>query len=79
METLAFVLAVIVAFSAGYRYERLLDSVKNVQKVLKEKANAKKMPIEDKSIFLDPLDPILQAKMEHDRLLKRLNPEAYDE
>lgn len=74
MIILAFVLSVIAAFSAGYKYERLLKTLKEIQESIKQKADAKK-PEEEKSSFVDPFDPVLLAKIEHDRVMKTLNPD----
>lgn len=77
MTALAFIIVVIVAFYAGYKYEHLLTMLKDIKVSLQEKID-RKPPDEEKSTFLDPLDPVLQAKMEHDRIMKSLNPD-YDD
>lgn len=71
---MAFVISIMVSFYAGYRYERLISSVKSIQESIKLKVDSKK-PMEDKSVFVDPNDPVFVAKMEHERMMKTLNPD----
>lgn len=73
MEILAFVLAVCAAFYAGTRYTWLKESIGNLKEQLKQKVDTKK-PTEEKSIFLDPLDIVTQARMEQEEIIRRLNP-----
>lgn len=75
MTLLAFVIAIVASFYAGYKYERLISLVKNLQETIKQKADAKKPVEEDKSVFVDPTDPVFMAKMEHERIMKTLNPD----
>lgn len=74
MTLLAFVIGIVAAFYAGYKYERLLASIQSLKESIKNKADAKK-PQEDKSLFVDPTDPVFVAKMERELLMKKLNPD----
>ncbi len=75
MTILAFVIAIVVAFYAGYKYDQLKKMIHNLQQSIKEKADVKRPKPQNKSVFLDPLDIATQARMEHKALLKRLNPD----
>lgn len=74
MELLALVLVAILAFVAGYKYERFMRLWRELQEDIKKKVD-KKPPKEQTSAFIDPTDPITQARMEHERLMKQLNPD----
>lgn len=74
MTILAFIIAIALAFYAGYKYDQLKKTISKLQDSIKEKADAKEPDAQDKSVFLDPLDIATQARMEHEAMLKRLNP-----
>ena len=74
MTLLAFVISIVASFYAGYKCERLLFSIKEIKETIKKKADLKE-PEEDKSLFVDPTDPVFVAKMEHELLMKKLNPD----
>jgi hypothetical protein len=73
MEALAFVIAVIAAFAAGYEYNRLKRSFMQFREDLKTKADVKK-PQPQGSAFIDPLDLVTKTRFEHEEALKRINP-----
>jgi hypothetical protein len=73
MEALAFVIAVIAAFAAGYEYNRLKRSLVQFREGLKAKADVRK-PLPNSSAFIDPLDLATKTRFEHEEALKRINP-----
>jgi hypothetical protein len=75
MTELAFIIAIVIAFYTGYKYNQLKKMLSNLQESIKEKTDAQKPESQDKSIFLDPLDIATQARMEHEAMLRRLNPD----
>ena len=76
MTALAFVLAIVMAFYAGFKYERLLSRIKEIQELIEKKKDKEEI-IHKSNIsnsVIDPLDPIQAAKFEHDELMRKLNP-----
>lgn len=74
---LAFVLAVIAAFYAGYKYERLLARIKSLRELLDKKQDIKEVTHKSNTSdsIIDPFDLIQRAKFEHDEQMRKLNPD----
>ncbi len=81
MTLLAFVLAIVASFYAGYRYERLLASLKSLRSLIESKQDKKETNFTSNTshAVIDPFDAVQVAKFEHDIQMKILNPEAKDE
>lgn len=70
---LAWVLSVIAAFFLGFYLRTIKDTVEITKEALKTKIEKK--PEEPKSMLIDPLDPISEAKYEMERRNRILNGE----
>lgn len=73
LEGLALVITAAVSFLAGLHYDQLRKTVAKLQEDVKAKADVKK-PEPNKSVFIDPLDPIERARREHDEMMRKINP-----
>lgn len=73
MIYLVWIISLIATFYLGYRFGELEKKVKQVQEVLKQKID--RPPEEPESEIIDLLDPVKEAQYEHDKLMKRLNPD----
>lgn len=73
MTVLAWVLSCIATFFVGYHYRELKVALASLRVSLEKKKDVPTQN-EGKSVFIDPLDPIQQAKYEHERMMKELNP-----
>lgn len=73
MIELAWIVSVCLSLYIGYLYRDIRDKV-NSFKISLEKKVEKTPTEETKSSVIDALDPIQQAKFEHARLMKRMNP-----
>lgn len=77
METLAFILAIIAAFYAGYKYSKLLAKIDDLRETLAKKAE-KKEPLHTSNtsnVVIDPFDEIQKSKFAHDEVMRTLNPD----
>lgn len=74
MQVLAWVITTIVAMYLGYILDRVLTRLKKIESALKEKMSKRKED-SSKSYFYDPYDPVQAAKIEREKLMKKLNPE----
>lgn len=61
-----------MAFYLGYQFDRMKDSLQQLQEKMREKVDIKKVD-EKKSTFIDPLDEIQRAQIEHDLAIRKLN------
>lgn len=79
MTELAFVIAVLAAFLAGYKLQRLVSAFKKLQKAIESKQD-KKPPVtrSEGTVVLNPYDIADKARMEHEEKLRQLNPNDYD-
>lgn len=80
MVALALVIGLFAAFYAGYKYEKVLASIRDLRELLSHKAEVKPpvKPSNTSDVVIDPFDIVQQAKHEHDEALKKLNPDYED-
>lgn len=77
MTALVVLIAFMLGVLAGYLYDRILKRVQHLEIELKKKV-AKKPKVEPtKSVLIDPLDPVTQARLEYEETHRQLNPELY--
>lgn len=69
-----WVVSLAVAFYCGYHYRSLVNAVEFLVEAV-NKLPHKEVEQESPSSVIDPDDPIAMAKFEHERAMKRLNPE----
>lgn len=73
---LSLLAAIYLGLLMGYRYAKILETIKSIEDRLKVKLDKRKTPDEElKSQILDAYDPIQQAKWEREELMRRINGE----
>ena len=77
MEAIAWVISLAGAFFLGYKCDKLMVRIKEIERQLATKIERRKTPEEtQKSMVIDAYDQVQQAKYEHDQLMKKLNGES---
>lgn len=66
-----------LVFQLGYFTRTIINRIATIEKGLRELARQKltKEKEKPKSSFIDPTDPVMIARLEHDEKLRLLNPE----
>lgn len=75
---LSFIFALVI----GVAYRNLLTALEDIRLKLKEAVKPQQQRLSEpvnKAVIIDPTDLEQQVKMEQEDMLRRLNPEMYDE
>lgn len=79
MLALAWVMSLAIALVIGYFYRDIRESMATLKKALDSKIDKRRPHEPEKSLLVDALDPVQQAKMEYGKTIKDLNPDYTDE
>lgn len=71
---IAWAISVVATFFLGFYLRTLKDALEVAKKVIETKVE-KKPEEEPKSLLIDPLDPISEAKYEMEKQMRELNGE----
>lgn len=75
MIYIAWVFSLALAFLGGYYSKVVVRKVEHLEETIKSKAD-KPTVEESKSQIIDPYDEVQTAIYEHEKMMKRLNPDA---
>lgn len=73
---LSLLAAVYLGLLIGYKYAKILEAIRSIEERLKVKLDKRKTPEEEhRSQILDAYDPVFQAKVARDELMRKINGE----
>lgn len=75
MIYVAWILSLTVPFIFGYHFRDLRDKVDLLLETARSRTKKSALREEPKSELIDPADPVQTAIYEHEKLMKRLNPD----
>lgn len=76
MVYIVWFLSVVASFGLGYLFQDLTKKIEAVQIAIKEKVDKKPEQDAPQSQLIDVLDPVQTAMYEHEKEMKRLNPDG---